>query len=110
MFSSCEWDVQYEPQTPVKNCVRATMSLMFQSLRVSFYCLCRMCALVHDLFFHLFSILTETSYTHSLAGTRTTLHNTPQFGFVGNSFVNHILTCNDAVSFSSFESGRRWNR
>ena len=30
--------------------VRATMSLIFLSLRVSFYCLCRMCALVHDLF------------------------------------------------------------
>ena len=26
------------------------MSLIFQSRRVSFYCLCRMCALVHDLF------------------------------------------------------------
>ena len=24
------------------------MSLIFLSLRVSFYCLCRMCALVHD--------------------------------------------------------------
>ena len=30
--------------------VRATMSLIFLSLRVSFYCLCRMCALVHDHF------------------------------------------------------------
>lgn len=58
-------------------------------------------------FFHLFSILTETSYTPSLARTRKTLHNTPQYGFIGNSFVSHIFTCNDAVSFSSFESGRR---
>ena len=56
-------------------------------------------------FFHLFSILTETSYTPSLARTRTTLHNTPQSGFIGN--MSHIFTCNDAVSFSSFESGRR---
>ena len=30
--------------------MRATMSLIFLSLRVSFYCLCRMCPLVHDLF------------------------------------------------------------
>ena len=83
------------------------MSLIFQSLRVSYYCLCQMCALVHDLFFtFFFLILTETSYTPSLARTRTTLHNTPQSGFIGN--MSHIFTCNDAVSCSSFESGRRW--
>ena len=58
-------------------------------------------------FLHLFSILTETSYTHSLVRTRTTLHNTPQFGIIGNSFLSHILTCNHAVSFSSFERGLR---
>ena len=86
------------------------MSLIFQSQRVSFYSLCRMCALVHDPFFIFFSILTETSYTHSLARKRTTLHNTPQFGFTGNSFVSHIFTCNDAISFPSFENGSRWRR
>ena len=50
------YSTNLKPLLKIK-CVRATMSLIFQSLGVSFYCLCRMCALVHDLFSIFFQFL-----------------------------------------------------